>query len=331
MIPHIVEWEMPELLRKKNKYLAEISWGMKDTSTITQPPLISLAALKIFKVDGDKKFLKKIYPAIKKFNEYLLLHRDPRGNNLIGLINPDESGEDNSPRFDSVLGLPPKHTMDENFSARLKLVEHNIKSKFETLKMKNFFWVKDVPFNAIFISNLEATEEIAEILGKNEDADFFKRKSGDVKDAMRKLMLEKGVFYSTEGTDYKKNKVKTWAIFAPLFAGIATNEEAKELVNKYFLNKDEFNLPYLVPTVPLSEPSFDPKGFWRGPVWMASNWIVYKGLMKYGFFEEAQKVSDSSLKLLEKSGFREYYNPFTGEGLGANDFTWGGLVLDMVS
>jgi len=28
-------------------------------------------------------------------------------------------------------------------------------------------------------------------------------------------------------------------------------------------------------------------------------------------------------------GFREYYNPFTGEGMGARGFTWGGLVLDM--
>ncbi|WP_439673173.1 hypothetical protein [Cupriavidus necator] len=33
---------------------------------------------------------------------------------------------------------------------------------------------------------------------------------------------------------------------------------------------------------------------------------------------------------IERSGFREYYNPFSGEGYGAKDFTWSGLVIDMV-
>ena len=43
----------------------------------------------------------------------------------------------------------------------------------------------------------------------------------------------------------------------------------------------------------------------------------------------ADEIYRSSLALVRKSGFREYYNPFTGEGYGAKDFTWGGLVLDM--
>ena len=29
------------------------------------------------------------------------------------------------------------------------------------------------------------------------------------------------------------------------------------------------------------------------------------------------------------SGFREYYHPYTGEGLGARDFGWTTLILDM--
>jgi hypothetical protein len=33
--------------------------------------------------------------------------------------------------------------------------------------------------------------------------------------------------------------------------------------------------------------------------------------------------------LIERSGFREYYDPFTGEGHGAREFTWSGLLIDM--
>lgn len=39
---------------------------------------------------------------------------------------------------------------------------------------------------------------------------------------------------------------------------------------------------------------------------------------------------ESIRELVGKSGFREYYNPFTGQGYGAEDFTWAGLVLDMI-
>ena len=62
---------------------------------------------------------------------------------------------------------------------------------------------------------------------------------------------------------------------------------------------------------------------------IGTNWFIYKGLKNYGFLEIAQQIKDSSLKLLSNSGFREYFNPQTGEGLGAKNFTWGGLILDM--
>ena len=41
-------------------------------------------------------------------------------------------------------------------------------------------------------------------------------------------------------------------------------------------------------------------------------------------------VSTALLAAMEKSGFREYFNPQTGEGLGAVDFTWGSLIIDML-
>ena len=45
--------------------------------------------------------------------------------------------------------------------------------------------------------------------------------------------------------------------------------------------------------------------------------------------EEATKLREAVTSLIERSGFWEYYNPFTGEGYGAERFTWSGLVLDM--
>src|SRR3989344_5612498 len=106
--------------------------------------------------------------------------------------------------------------------------------------MRNFFWVKDVPFNSIMVANLKLLANIAEKLDCKEDASYFLKQAENITLAMRKLMFEDGIFWPTYGDDYKKIKVKTWAIFAPLFAEIISKEEAKELINDHLLNKNEF-------------------------------------------------------------------------------------------
>ena len=155
---------------------------------------------------------------------------------------------------------------------------------------------------------------------------YFTTKAMEISKAMSKLMLEDGIFWSTYGEDYKRIKIKTWAMFAPLFANLLTKNEAKELVEKHLLNPKEFWTKYKIPTVSIDDPSFDPEGFWRGPVWIATNWFIYKGLKNYGFNDIAEQIKESSIALIEKSGFREYFNPNTGEGFGAKNFTWLGLL-----
>lgn len=322
MVPHMIYWKRGPII--------DIDWGRgKETSTITQPPMIAYAAWQIFQKDQDVEFLKKIYRGLFHYYKYLINERDPHERHILGMINPDESGEDNSPRFDSLLGLPPTHSFEDNLKKRINLVEENIKCKFDApFCMKNFFWVKDVPFNTIMIENLQCLIYIAEKIERGYDAEYFNHERDSMIKGMRELMYEDGFYWPTFGENYQKIKVKTWAIFTPLFAKLLTKEEADELV-VHLTNEKEFWAKYPVTTVSRDEASFNPNDMWRGPVWIGANWFIYKGLMNYGFNDVAQKIKDSSIALLEKSGFREYFNPDNGEGLGAHDFTWGGLILDM--
>lgn len=329
MIPHMIYWK-----KKSKTDFPIIRWGKSDTSTITQPPMLAYAVWQIYQKDQDKEFITKIYPKLVRLYHYFLAERDPHNNHIVSLVNPDESGEDNSPRFDINLGLPPKHTITENFKRRLKLVKANVRCDFNApYCMKNFFWVKDVPMNAILCENLKIMSELAVLLDNQVDADYYLDRVKKLKAAMRDLMLEDNIFWSIyldqKNNQYQKIKVKTWAMFAPLFAQIPTKAEAGYIIDRYLLNKKEFATPFMVPTVSYSEPSFDPTGFWRGPVWMTTNWFIVKGLKRYGYHDLAKKIIDNSLNLIEKSGFREQFNPLSGKGLGVENFTWGGLLLDM--
>lgn len=323
LIPHMIYWERVD-------GIIDIAWGRGDTSSITQPPMLAYAAWRIYEADGDRAFLEKIYPSLYHFYTYLLTDRDPRRNHLAGIINPDESGEDDSPRFDSGLGLPPQHTLDENFTRRKGLVEKNKTCDFDApFCMKQFFWVKDVPFNAILVKNLSILGRIAEVIGRMDESLHFRDQELRVSDAMRDRMLEDGIFWSLSGESYDKIYVKTWAIFAPLFARILSQDEANRLVEQHLKNPHEFGTRFSVPSVAKDDPSFNADGFWRGPVWAATNWFIYRGLKGYGFDEEAERIAEDTARLHLESGFRERFNPETGIGIGAKEFTWGSLLLDM--
>lgn len=326
MIPHMIYWQDGDL----HKY----EWGKDGTSALTQPPMLAYAVERIYTQDRDKAFLKEIYPALWKFYKYIIEKRDPRGSHLASIINPDESGEDNSPRFDIVLGVPDNISLDDHLKRRFLLVEENIRCQFDAANcMRNHFWVKDVPFNSILLANLESLERLASELRIEGDVAFIQNHKEKIKDAMRKIMFEDGLFWSTYGSDYKKIKVATWAHFAPLFAGLYSQEEAEDVVKKYLLDEETFKAPFGIRTVSKQEPSYhsSAEGFsWRGPVWLAPHWFIYEGLRRYGFEKEREMILNMSKSLIEKSGFRECYNPETGEGIGAKNFTWGALVVDMM-
>lgn len=326
MMPHMIYW--PNI---KNTSFPKIQWGKRHTSSLIQPPLLAYATWRIFLKDNDRDFVREMLPHIHRLHGFLLRQRDPRRHCLIGLVHPDESGEDNSPRFDKALGLPPEQQLDENFRRRLKLIRNFRQGRFVVKRrMDKAHWVRDVPVNAILVEDLRCEARLAEAMDDLEGAAWALRHATCSRKAMRTYMLEDGIMWSTLGLDYKLIKVKTWAIFAPLMAELYTQEEAGHLVDNYLLNEKEFATRYPVPTVSVSEKSFDPTGFWRGPTWMATNWFIYQGLMRYGFSREADKIRTSSLELIKKSGFREQFHPMSGVGMGAHNFTWSGLVLDMM-
>src|SRR3989338_1929660 len=199
LIPHMIYWD-----KESPTDFPVIEWGKKDTSTITQPPMIAYAVWTIYQKDQDRSFLKEVYPHLYHFYRYLLTERDPHENHLIGIMNPDESGEDNSPRFDIPLNLSPKHSFKENTQKRLNLVAQHIECKFDApFCMRNFFWVKDVPINAIMVKNLKILAELAVELSLEDDAKFFKNEAEKIAEAMKKYMLDKGIFWSTYGENYQ--------------------------------------------------------------------------------------------------------------------------------
>lgn len=335
LIPHIIYWEKPPESacwgREKRGDVVIEAMAIDGSSSITQPPILATTILRLYQADPNEDFLLETYPILERYYSYLCRDRRFNGDALAYIINPDESGEDNSPRYDQALDLPPQHTAHDHLDKRIELMRANALCEFEAHTcMSQHFGVADTSFNIIFMEGLASMSTIATILGKTADTKRFALESEAVKHDLVTFLKQDGMYTSYDFIDQKFIKTKTWAMFMPLYAGLLSEDEATALVNDYLLDDTHFNTPFMLPTTAVSEPSFDPlDGFWRGPVWMASNWFIYQGLKRYGFADAAKRLREQSIALIELSGFREQYHPITGAGFGAEHFTWGGLVLDM--
>src|SRR5204862_335669 len=69
--------------------------------------------------------------------------------------------------------------------------------------------------------------------------------------------------------------------------------------------------------------------YWRGPTWINSAWLVWLGLVRLGYAEQAATLAAAVQRAVLASGLREFYDPFDGHGMGARDFAWSALALEL--
>ena len=90
-------------------------------------------------------------------------------------------------------------------------------------------------------------------------------------------------------------------------------------------------ISFVVPSYDLLGEGFDERRYWRGPVWINTNWLLMAGLRQHGQHAFADEIALSSLRLVDGAGFREYFDPFDGTGFGTDSFGWtAALTLDLI-
>ncbi len=326
------------------------------TTGITQPPVIALAALRVYQETGDKEFLRQVFPKIVQYHRWLKTSRDPLNHGLLAIVHPWESGMDNSPLWDRLRDRILRSPRFDKFVQGLNLtfrVDDKIIPSEERPRDKDYhlywglieffkslgwnhkemveqspFLVEDVAFNALWTDANESLAEIARILGE-EPAEFLQW-SEQTREAVREKLWDEddGLFYDFDLKHNKKIKVKTVGAFLPLFSRVPTPEIAQRLV-AHLNNEREFRAPAGVPSTSMDEEGFERSRYWRGPVWLNMHWFLIQGLRNYGYYGLANELVKKSRDLVSQSGYWEFYDPINGKGQGVNDFSWSTLQVDM--
>lgn len=305
-------------------------------SDIIQPPILAQAMLEIYDKTKDLEYIRKMLPKLKKYYHWLAENRDFDKDNLLSIITTFESGMDWKPTYDPVVNF---YDGKANYKLFLKVVGVDFKNfirnyNLKKIKNTNYFRVKDAGFNSMYARNLQDMARLCSLVGDAEGK-YFDKLADEVVKSMVDLMYDEqdAAFYDVHSMSNEKLKILTPTIFYPVIINRISQEIGENVMNKHFYKSDEFDTPFPLPSVAQNSPAFNPtasKYLWRGPTWIVNNWYMHKYLIHTKHHKRAKTLMKSMLELIDKSGFREYYDPYSGKGYGAHDFTWGGLILDML-
>jgi putative isomerase len=215
--------------------------------------------------------------------------------------------------------------------------------------------------NCFMVKELEAMIYLCERLKQTEVADHYRKDLADLKAAIQEHCWDEwgGAFFSADlalrpiehdtyshrgmprDYDCLVNRRLIWSIFLALWAGVADEDQARRMVEEHYRDERTFFCDWGVRTLGKLEkmynvrPSGNPSS-WLGPIWGASNYLTFRGLVRYGFDDDARDLAEKTVRLLgrdiQRTGaMHEYYQPENGEPLLNHGFqNWNMLVLNMI-
>lgn len=290
-------------------------------------PVLAQHVAFILKYTEDTEWLKAIYPKLDKFLAYYE-NNARHESGLYYFFDDFAIGVDND---------PATFYRPENSSASIFL-------------------------NSFMYAELGAMSHLASIIGDKERAAHYSKRQKELKEAINACCYDEkdGMYYSCD-VNLKKidssvllhsgaprhystliQRLGTWSSFLPLWAGIPTKAQAERMVKENLLDEKAFWAPYGVRTLSKYEKMYRIVGTsnpssWQGGVWILSNYLVFKGLIKYGYLKEGEELAKKTVELLKKDfeengAFHEYYDPETGAGVFNKGFSsWNTLAANMIA
>ena len=269
-------------------------------------------------------------------------------------------------RFDQLLRFYDSWTVDNKSSIGLLVWGNDVaigNDNDPTTFGRPSFSSANLLLNCLYYQDLVAGGVLAGRLGRVGDGERLAGQARELGAAIRRYCWdERDRFYYTVDVqcvdrraelipDVKRGMAMSWSClplrmqvftgFLPMWCGIATQEQAKDLVRLHYLNARSFHAEAGVRSLSREESMYslefssNPSN-WLGPVWIIVNYLVWRGLKAYQFADAANALADKTIKLLaddlaKNGSLNEYYHPDTGAPLSHKGFMdWNMLVVEMI-
>jgi hypothetical protein len=309
-IGHTIFWNIP--LTGRRRWTYNVTSPDASMTASIQPPMLAWAWRVAVGDPGE-------VPAIVRHHAWIAEHRDLDGDGLVWIVQPDESGLDASPQFDAIWGRRA-----HGRSGFLALVRRNRQLGFDLHRVAAAGGPVCCEVMTNVLHNLSCLA-----LGRPSLTPVIVERMYDE---------AAGLFWPLARPRPRGTVALTWAALSPLALPDLPEAIGRRLVEEHLLDPASFWTLVAPPSVAVNDPAFSLvdhmrfgfKRYWRGPTWVNAAWLLWLGLLRLGYAEQAAELVRRLTGAIAVERLREYYNPFTGCGMGAVDFGWSALILDMV-
>lgn len=325
-------------------------WGTEGlavrTSSISQPPLHATMLRWMWQaaqrpsapagaLDMARTQLAHLIPQLVEHHRWWYRCRDPRGTGLVVNTHPWETGMDNSPAWDAPLQVVPQTTRaytrkDLNhvdasmrppksfYDRMVYLMDLNKALSFDSVRILQAcpYQVNDIGIISILQRASMDLVALCDEFGLPDPAREMQRHVDRTAQAVQALWSTRWQQYVSRDTlTDTLLEVPTSAGLLAAYAGF--DNDCAPTIAQWL---DE--TPYGIASTRSSFPGFEPKRYWRGPVWQHMNMLIAVGLQGRGHTALADRIQATSRQLVLQAGFHEYFDPLTGAGLGGAAFSW---------
>lgn len=186
--------------------------------------------------------------------------------------------------------------------------------------------------SALQMREYAAQAIIARMLDREEDAGSYSAAAADLKERILKYLWcdEDCSFYNVNRETGKFYRRMSYSNFWPVVAGIASESQARDMIDRYLLDTEVMKSEYGFRTLSKQDPDYNninmikPFSNWQGPVWPIANFIYSVALKNYGYDNQlrwlAYTMGSRLIRDYEEYGsLHECYDAETGAALSPAD------------
>ena len=297
----------------------------------SQPPVGAHACLKAYESLPEKWFLETVYPILLRWNEWYFACRGTSDGYLCWGSNPAiqeygkwletfdvhttyggsyESGMDRSPMYEDV-------PFDDD---------------------ANIMRLADVGLMGMYVLDCQSLEEMARILGRDEDIPEVQERRRKVENAILRLWSPEKKIFCNKRTDTGEfsSRISPTSFYA-FFASGVTDEQKRDMMQTWFNPVEKFGGDYIMPAIARDDPAYARQQTekFAGRVWPPVNYLAYAAMKQARLDEACAELARKSESLLLKEWqahrhVHENYDADDGFGdeLTGSDcfYHWGGLL-----
>lgn len=287
----------------------------------SQPPFLTQMVLGVYRKTHDKAWLASTLPAIEKFYQFWLT--PPHLTRATGLSRYYDLGDGPAPEVISsekdadgrthyeliahyyATHEVPDYDVSQYYNRTTKQLTPLFYKGDRTMRESGFdpsnrfgpFNIDIIHYDPVCLNSLlylmeTETAEILTLLDRKEEAQLWIHRAHKRAAAINRLMWDEtdGLYYDYNFVHHNVRRYPYLTTFYPLWAGIATKQQADRIVH---------NLPLFERDGGLQTSIFQSGNQWDAPFgWAPLQMIAVQGLRRYGYHQEADRIAFKFLSLV---------------------------------